>query len=403
MTIISLTIHNLCMQIGIVIHNFQLIDSPQTVENILTLLSEENLIDTYLCGTMGKLAAIDAGLEGLIKVDQLMKPSACIESFFKSKDLVLLLNHGLDLKTGRTFGRIVASHLKNPEEKPLIQIERPGRPDGELIPWNQAAWFHAKKLSSLLNMEISAPPLPVNTIEVTNQGRQVIRKVETFPGANIMVEGIVVGKATSSEVALIAENGFLTSMEGGVIKEQGVEILHKYEERVPIDLSMAWVKTGTSLKYAGIFKGFMKDKIDGIEKKTPLNKRFLQGERPEREGKVILVDHCAERSFELIEGTSLAITVGDDTTEIAGNIFSRFGIPIFGVIDGDSDELATTVTYSPGSMVLRLKPGKDDEFGKEIKQIIFSGKQMAFFEDIEDLKPRILKLAENLLESVSEY
>jgi len=391
------------MQIGIVIHNFQLVDSPQTVENILSLLSEENCTDICLCGTMGKIAVIDAGLESLIEVNQLMKPSACIESFFKSKDLVFLLNHGRELSTGRTFGRIVVSHLKNPEEKPLIQIERPGRPDGELIPWNRAAWPHARKLSSLLNMKISPPPLPVNNIEVTNQGQQVIRKISTFPEACIMVEGIVVGNATSSEVSLIAENGFLTSMEGGVIKEEGIKILHKHEERVPIDLSKAWVKTGTSGKHNGAFRSFMEDKTNGTEKTPPLNRLFLQGENPEKEGKVILIDHCAERSLELMEGTRLAITVGDDTTEIAGNIFSRFGIPILGVIDGDSDELATTVTYPPGSLILRLKPGKDDEFGREIKQVIFSGEKMAFFENIEDLKPKIIKLAENLLESISEY
>jgi hypothetical protein len=60
----------------------------------------------------------------MIELDQVLKPSACIESLFRSNDLVCLLNHGRELETGRTFGRIVVSHIKNPEEKPLIQIER---------------------------------------------------------------------------------------------------------------------------------------------------------------------------------------------------------------------------------------------------------------------------------------
>lgn len=391
------------MQIGIVIHNFQLMDSPQTVENILTLLSGQNCVDACLCGTMGKIAVIDAGLEGLIEVDQSMKPSTCIEAFFRSKDLVCLLNHGRELKTGRTFGRIVVSHLKNPEEKPLIQIERPGRPDGELIPWNKIALPHAEKLSSLLKMKISQPPSPVNTIEVSKQGTQVLRRISTFPGANIMVEGIVVGKATSSEVALISENGFLTSIEGGIIKEQGIEILHRHEEKVPVDLSMAWVKTTSSRKSPEVCNSSLEGKNERTAKTAPLKRGFSQEKLLEGEAKVILIDHCAERSLDLMEGASLVVTVGDDTTEIAGNIFSRFGIPILGVTDGDSDELATAVTYSPGSLILRLKPGKDDEFGREIKQNLFSGEPVAFFENIEDLKPRILKLAGNLLESVSEY
>lgn len=391
------------MRIGIVIHNLQLMDSPRTVKNILTLLSKENSINACLCGTMGKVAALDAGLENMIVIDQVLKPSACIESFFGSNDLVCLLNHGRELETGRTFGRIVFSHLKNPEEKPFIQIERPGRPDGELIPWNEAADLHVKKLSDLLNLKISQPPLPVNSIEVSKQGRQILRRISTFPGANIMVEGIMVGKATSSEVALISENGFLTSIEGGIIKKQGVEILHRHEERVPIDLSMAWVKTAASRKKPENYNNSVKTKTERTAKTTLLKRGFSQEKLSEGGIKVILIDHCAERSLDLMEGTGLVVTIGDDTTEIAGNIFSRFGIPILGVTDGDSDELASSVRYSPGSLILHLKPGEDDALGREIKQSIFSGEQIAFFENIEDVKPKILELAENLLESISEY
>ncbi|MDD3247752.1 MAG: DUF2117 family protein [Methanosarcina sp.] len=391
------------MQIGIVIHNLQLMDSPQTVKDILTLLSRENCINACLCGTMGKVAAIDAGLESLIDIEQFQKPSACIESLFGSNDLVCLLNHGRELQTGRTFGRIVVSHIQNPDEKPLIQIERPGCLDGELISWNQAADPHAKKLSGLLNLKISPPPLPANTIEVSNQGKRVLRRISTFPGANIMVEGIVVGKATSSEVALVSENGFLTSMEGGIIKDQGIEILHKHRERVPVDLSRAWVKTTASRKSPTVCKSLTEDKSEGRAKTSFLKKRFLQEKIPEGKVKVILIDHCAERSFEMMEGTGLAITIGDDTTELAGNILSRFGIPVLGIMDGDCDELATAVSYAPGSLILHLKLGKDDEFGRKLQQDIFSGEHAAFFEDIESLKLRIINIADNSLESISEY
>jgi len=391
------------MQIGIVIHNLQLMDSPQTVKDILTLLSRENCINACLCGTMGKVAAIDAGLEGLIEMEQFLKPSACIEALFGSNDLVCLLNHGRELQTGRTFGRIVVSNINNPEEKPLIQIERPGCLDGELIPWNRAADPHAKKLSGLLNLKISPPPLPVNNIEISNQGKRVLRRISTFPGANIMVEGIVVGKATSSEVVLVAENGFLTSMEGGTIKEQGIEILHKHGERVPVDLSLAWVKTAASRKSPDVCKSLIEDQTKGLAKTTPLKKSFLQEKTLEGGVKVILIDHCAERSFELIGGAGLAITVGDDTTELAGNILSRFGIPVLGITDGDCDELATAVNYAPGSLVLHLKPGKDDEFGRKLQQDLFSGEYAAFFENIGSLELKVISLAENSLESISKY
>lgn len=391
------------MKIGIVIHNIQLMDSPQVIKNILTLLSRENLIDACLCGTMGKIAVIDAGLEDLIEINQFLSPSACIETFFRSNDMVCLLNHGRELKTGRTFGRIVVSHVENPEEKPLIQIERPGCLDGELIPWNQAAELYIEKFSKLFNLKISQPPLPINTIEITNQGRRVLRRVSAFPGAYILVEGIIIGKAISSEVALISEDGFLTSMEGGILKEQGIDILHKHGERVPIDLSRSWVKTGTPRKTPEFQKSLFEGGREGMVKTAFLTKSSLTETIPEHGIKVILIDHCAERSLELIEGANFAITIGDDTTEIAGSIFSRFGIPIFGVTDGDCDELATSVTYSAGSMILNLKSGQDDEFGRLILQDLFSGEKSAFFENLETLKLKIINLAENSLESITEY
>ncbi|MDI9395459.1 MAG: DUF2117 family protein [Euryarchaeota archaeon] len=391
------------MQIGIVIHNLQLMDSPQTIKDILTLLSRENSINACLCGTMGKVAAIDAGLEDLIEIEQFLKPSACIESLFESNDLVCLLNHGRELKTGRTFGRIVVSNIKNPEEKPLIQIERPGCLDGEIIPWNRDADPHAKKLSNLLNLKISQPPLPVNSIEVSKHGMQILRRISTFSGANIMVEGIVVGKATSSEVAIISENGFLTAIEGGIIKEQGIEILHRHEERVPIDLSTAWVKTSASRKKTDGCKSLIVNKNEVLAKPLPLKNNFLQEQNTEGGVKVILIDHCAERSFELKEGAGFAITVGDDTTEIAGSILSRFGIPVLGITDGDCDELATAVNYASGSLILHLKPGRDDELGRKLQQDLFSGKYTAFFENLDSLKQKVITLAEYSLESVSKY
>ncbi|MDQ1276316.1 MAG: hypothetical protein QG610_1892 [Euryarchaeota archaeon] len=218
-----------------------------------------------------------------------------------------------------------------------------------------------------------------------------------------MVEGIVVGKAISSEVALVAENGFLISMKGGIIKEQGLEILHKHEERVPVDLSMAWVKTTASRKNPGVFESLLEDKNERITKSISLKKSFLPEKVSESGTKVILIDHCAERSLEMLEGTGLAITVGDDTTEIAGSILSRFGIPVLGITDGDCDKLATAVNYASGSLVLRLKPGRDDELGRKLQENLFSGGSIAFFENIEDMKLKIINLTEDSLEAISEY
>lgn len=396
------------------VHNLQLIDSPQVIRDILSLFSEKNCIDARLCGTLGKIAAIDAGLEDLIDISQTLKPSACIEALFRTNDLVCLLNHGKELKSGRTFGRIVVSNLKNPEEKPLLQIERPGSPDGEIIPWNPEAYAYAEEFSSLLNLKISRAPEPLNNIEITNGGQCIIRRISALPGAYIMVNGIIIGKATSYDVTLISENGFLTLIEGGVIKEEGIETLHRHEEKVPVDLSRAWIKTGNSRKNAqedsektdspkrNTFEEKNQGNAGKIQEKAGKIQRNT-GKIQENIVKAVLVDHCAERSLEMIDGAGFAVTIGDDTTEMAGNIFYRFGIPVLGITDGDCDELASTVTYYPGSLILQLKSGGDDDFGKKVRQELFSGSYEALFESIEALKKRIIKLAGNSLESVSEF
>ncbi|MDD4498468.1 MAG: DUF2117 domain-containing protein [Methanosarcinaceae archaeon] len=378
------------MKIGIVVHGTELLDSGRARE-FLTLLSGENRIRTCVCGTMGKIAAMDAGLEGEIDLGQHLKPSASIEAFFETEDLVCLLNHGKELDSGRAFGRIVVSHLENSEAKPLLQVERPGFSDGQVIPWNREAYGHAEKLAGLLGLKVASPPTPVRSVEVTDNGKRVLRRLSTRPGSCIMVNGIVVGKATSPDVALISENGFLILMEGGDIKKEGLLTLHEHEKRVPVDLAHAWVKTGK------LWREKSRDK------RPSCSNSCWEKALPGKKGRAVIIDHCAERSLELIEGASFAVTVGDDTTEIAGDILSRFGIPIIGITDGDCDELAVSAAYSPGSVVLLLKPGLDDEFGRRVKKELFSGKETAFFESLESLRQAVIKLAPPSLESLSEY
>lgn len=150
-------------------------------------------------------------------------------------------------------------------------------------------------------------------------------------------------------------------------------------------------------------KSLIVNKNEVLAKPLPLKNNFLQEQNTEGGVKVILIDHCAERSFELKEGAGFAITVGDDTTEIAGSILSRFGIPVLGITDGDCDELATAVNYASGSLILHLKPGRDDELGRKLQQDLFSGKYTAFFENLDSLKQKVITLAEYSLESVSKY
>lgn len=386
------------IKIGLVIHGPEVIDSKEA-EMVLQKLSIAGEVKAQLGGAMGKTAVLDAGLENLIDISQHLKPSACIESFFESSDLVCLLNRGKTAETGKVFGGIVASHLKKPETKPLIQIESPNCTGGKLIPLNQKAVSYLEKLSEIFELPAETP-LPfqdsvcLETCPKTGKTRTIREISGVFPGENILVNGIVIGKALSPRVRIIAENGFITAIEGGEIKEHGLEKLHNYEKRDPVNLAGAWVKSGEIRRSSSFLPDAGKENASTRES-SPLS-------RP-RTGKVVLIDHAAEKSYELASGAELAVTVGDDTTAIAGDILYRLGIPIIGITDGDCDNVTCETKIFPGSVVLRLMQGKDDIVGKRVKQELLRGQNSAVFENLFAFKEDVLKLAERSIEDVFEY
>lgn len=130
--------NGLKMKIGLVIHRPEVVDSGEA-RRVLEKLSCMGKVKAQLGGTMGKVAVLDAGLETIIDISKHQKTSACIESLFEISDLVCLLNRGKTFETGKIFGEMVASRLREPEMKYLIQIESPESTDGKLIPLNKKA------------------------------------------------------------------------------------------------------------------------------------------------------------------------------------------------------------------------------------------------------------------------
>lgn len=128
--------NGLKMKIGLVIHGPEVIDSGEA-KIALRKLSFVGKVEARLGGTMGKVAVLDAGLENVIYIGQHQKSSACIESLFETSDLVCLLNRGKTVENGKVFGEMVASRLREPEIKPLIQIESLKSTDGILILLNK--------------------------------------------------------------------------------------------------------------------------------------------------------------------------------------------------------------------------------------------------------------------------
>jgi len=70
----------------------------------------------------------------------------------------------------------------------------------------------------------------------------------------------------------------------------------------------------------------------------------------------------------------VAVSVGDDTTAIAGDVLSRLGIVIMGIVDGDLDRLGGSTSIMPGSIIFRVLPGYDDVVGRLVMARIFKGR-----------------------------
>ena len=378
------------MKIGVVIHGPEVIDSGQA-KAILDILSAEGEVCARLGGTMGRTAVIDAGLENLIDISQHSKPSESIDTLSATSDVIFLLNHGKTTETGRAFGSIVVSNLQDIDSKPLIHVERPGCSDGEIISWNASASEYAKKISSVLDMKVSEQnTIYATPIQIETDGQRTIRKISgVHVDENILVNGIVIGKAESENIGIVVENGFVTSIEGGIVKEHGIEKLHDYENNIPIDIMTAWVKSG-SLRRSDFLPRIGRGKNAG-------------GTNTGTCGKAAMIDHAAEYCFELVDGAQIAVTIGDDTTAIAGDVLYRLGIPIIGITDGDFDGLSHNTHVYPGSTIFHLEPGYDDIVGRRISEELFGGKNIVLFDTVEMLRKKIVDIAGHSIVSFIYY
>ncbi|MFP4655226.1 MAG: DUF2117 family protein [Methanohalobium sp.] len=371
-------------KIGLVIHGPEVIDSGWA-KLIIDRLSERGCRPiAQIGGSMGKTAVIDAGLENIIDITGCLKPSESMKHLIEIEncDVVCLLNHCKSVENGHIFGSMVISGL-NKSDLPIVQIESPG-PDGEIIAWTSNSFNYAKYLSKLLNLKMSTPT--DSSFQIVKNGSTVKRKVSgVLPGENIFVNGIVIGKAESKDVAIVAENGYITSIDGGAIKEHGLEKLHLYDKRAPVDIENAWIKTGV-----------LRHKSSRI---SPICNRSTDN----RSNRVAVIDHNAENCFKIISDVCMAVTIGDDTTAIAGDILYRFAIPVIGIVDGDLDELNYETSIYPGTCILKLKPGYDDILGKRVVEKIFAGNDIISF-DREDLFTKmVISIGGELIESVIQY
>lgn len=319
------------MKIGVVVHGPFIVDSGHA-EKILKLLSSYGDVKARLGGTMGRTAVLDAGLEDKIDIGKKLLPSESINKFADEKfDVIFLINYGKSSITGHAFGFKVFGHSK--DNIPLIQIERPGEEDGSVIPWDHELNALAKKVSDDLNLKV-VDPQEIERKVALNRASKTIRTVAgVSPNENIFVNGIVIGKSTSCNVTLIAENGIITDIRGGNVKYHGIEKLGK------IDLEKAIIKTG-------------------LLRRSEVVPRILESRNSREKLKIAFLNHAAEDIYKL-KDADYVVTVGDDTTLVAADILYRFGVPVIGITDGDIDKVVEKGFKTKRSVIIELEMGLD--------------------------------------------
>ncbi len=358
------------MQIGVVVHGPEIIDRGFAMR-LINYLKRLGSLTAVLGGTMGRVAVIDAHLEDVIVISPRRRPSQSIQDLEATSDIIFLLNQAKSRESGLVFGTMVAAAAGI--HKPLIQIDCGGRfvatlagKDGDL----------AVQVASDLGLD-NLLHVPQPGISVSLGERTTKRTLSgVCPGELISINGMVVSRATESRVEVEAKDGRIVAIKGANSKQHGLEKLSG------VDLGKAIIRSGS---------------IRRSEVKARLG---ASGKEGQGEGRwAVLIDHCAEDAFEAALGAGVAVTVGDDTTAIAGDILARLGIPVIGIVDGDLDHLAGHTTMLPGSVVFRVMPGHDDLVGRKVKAEIFLGEKRIFI-NFGDLEKMVKNLAgDKLLET----
>jgi len=182
----------------------------------------------------------------------------------------------------------------------------------------------------------------------------------------VTVDGIVVGVALEDTVEVVTKGGTMVEIRGARVKLHGIEKLSF------VDLETAILRTGEIRRTGRAPRTICKGGVDAV-----------------------LIDHAAEEAFERAEGAMVAVTVGDDTTAIAGEVLARLGTPLIGIVDGDLDDLCKRTAPPRGSVVIEVFPGCDDLVGRRVKEEIFRGRDRISMDGlgIEDLVLEVKRVA----------
>lgn len=332
--------------IGVLFHGPEVFDSGWAAK----LMRAFPRARFMLAGTMSRTALFDSGLEGVETPGAM--PSACVRELARDCSAVLLATSSKGQRPGLVFGRLVAG--KAGVGVPVAQAECSGP-----VWAAHAGRCPAPLRAALKKLGFLPRPSPEAAIEVWREGGRVLRRMTTAAkGDFVLVNGIVVGRALGGEIVFCAAGRSIKEIRGVRVKAHGLE---KIERLGGVDLAGAKLASARALRRA----------------KAPA--RLTKG----RGKGVVFIDHAGMHVYTLAAGAAGAVTVGDDTTAVAGDILRRFGVPVIGIVDGDGDGLHAGEP-APGSVVFTVKA--DDKAGLRLKEKFFGGKSRApgSFEELRE-------------------
>ncbi|MCW3141683.1 MAG: DUF2117 domain-containing protein [Methanophagales archaeon] len=392
-------------RIGLLIHGPEVIDEGEVRETIETLKGAGFEVEAALGGITGKTAVIDAGMRHVIDISKDLKPSEVVDDFLKrGVDFILLVNHAKTEESGFMFGEGVLRNFIDrsgaKDSLSFVQLEYSSR---IIIRWllkPKDEGIYRKITGVFCGFEEREPSKLKSRYKRNTQSNLVYREIRgVHPNEKIVVDGVVIGMSSrenkNNRVTLVAKDGKLVKIIGGTL------IKHNLEKLPPLDLEKEMIKTASVIRRT-------KPKKIGTEEVSRKGKE----KRKRKACFFYTVEHLFPKLEEMYAEDAdieVAVTIGDDTTSIAGDILKRFGIRMIGITDGDADGLITGIESGaleeyekflpPDSVIIRLKPERDDIIGKKVKEEIFNGGEEIELngdieKQIEDLKHRILALAE---------
>ncbi|MDI6886419.1 MAG: DUF2117 domain-containing protein [archaeon] len=383
--------------LGLLVHGPEVIDEGEVEEAIEILKGAGFEVEAALGGITGKTAVIDAGLREVIDISKDMKPSEVLADFVKRGiDFILLVNHAKTEESGFVLGEGILRNFIDrggaQEKLSFVQLEYSSR---NIVPWLAKPGDDTvyKKIREVLSEFKEREPYKLES-RCKKEADLMYREIRgVHPGEKIVVDGIIIGtvspESKDNSITLVAKEGKLVDVVGGTL------ITHDLEKLPQLDLNKEMIKTAQVIRRT-------KPKI------TRRENRPAEGKRRKIACFFYTVEHLFPKIEEADADVEVAITIGDDTTSIAGDILKRFGIRMIGITDGDADGLIEGIEdgaledytkFLPnGSVIIRLKPERDDVIGKRIEEEIFQNNGEIELEDdveqqFEKLKHRVLELA----------